>query len=518
MSGFDVAVRARWVACSSLWLSLLAVTACGGGGGGGAGGGSSAASLLAPFAQPGSGETFGEAEARHLLRRIAFSAPQREVDRCVQDGLDATVDRLLDAPPDTAAEAAADAQIETPLTPSFDELQRSWLLLMTTTNAPAREKMALFWHQRLAASGRMMDSSTLRWMREYRDILRTGGLGNYKTMLKELTKSGAMLVWLSGLGSTKEHPNENYARELWELFTLGVDVVYTQHDIEESARALTGWDSQYNPDLDIQELVFDPDAHDGGPKTILGETGTWNEDDVVEITLRRPEAATYLAKRLLAGLCYASPEPDLVAAIAQAAVAGGWELKPLVRAIAKSRAFFDARSRKSQVADPAVHMVGLARAAEIPFEAWDLFWNADRMEHMPLDPPSVKGWPQGLAWSGEQTILNRTVMVDDVAGKSHVHDSMGNDIGDVTVGHLLPPPDASGKITGAATVDHVARLLDVTLSPAERIVLVDYMDHEPDNSLVPVPVPFDGHDPDAVDVKVRGLLSILAQHPDAMRN
>jgi hypothetical protein len=155
--------------------------------------------------------------------------------------------------------------------PDFSQLQKSWLSLMATTNAPVREKMALFWHQRLAVSGRQLGGSSLRWIREYRDLLRAHGLGSWRTLLKELTRNGAMLVWLTGLPSDKAHPNENYAREFWELFTLGVDVRYTQADIQEAARAYTGWDSRWDEVTELESLYFNPEAHDEG--AILGGPG-----------------------------------------------------------------------------------------------------------------------------------------------------------------------------------------------------------------------------------------------------
>ncbi len=508
---------------ASCLLSLAAFGAVGCGGGGGGGGVDPgvlpAGALLDRFAAPGSGETFGQAQARHLLRRIAFAAPQAEVDRCVGDGLVATVDRLLNLGTDGAAEAAANLLIERPASPSFYDLQRSWLSLMVRTDNPVREKMALFWHQRLAVSGIGLSDSNMRWMQEYRDILRTQGLGNWRTMLKALTKNGAMLVWLSGLGSDKDQPNENFARELWELFTMGVDVRYTQADIEEAARADTGWDSTYNPDTELEDLFFNAEEHDDLPKTILGQTGNFREDDVVDITLSTPEAASFFARRIFEGLAYEGAESEVVTELAKMATDGGYEIKPLVRAVCLSRAFYSSKAMKTQVADPVLQMVGLARATEIPFESWDLRWNAENMGQMPLDPPSVKGFPQGLGWAGEQPLLNRAVMVDDVAGKNHTHDPLtGEDLDPITMEHLLPPPDAMGAISGASTVDHLARLLDVAPTPAERQVLVDYMDNEVNDSGQLAPFPFDGTDADQVEVKVRGLLSILAQHPDVMKN
>jgi uncharacterized protein (DUF1800 family) len=390
---------------------------------------------------------------------------------------------------------------------------------MVRTDDPVREKMALFWHQRLAVSGIGLGDSNMRWMQEYRDILRAEGLGNWRTMLKAITKNGAMLVWLSGLGSDLEHPNENFARELWELFTLGVDVRYTQADIEEAARADTGWDSTYDPDTELENLFFNPDAHDDLEKTIFGQKGNYREDDVVDLTLSLPEASAFLGRRLFEGLAYEGAEPTVVSELAQLARDGNWEIKPIVRTVLLSRAFYSAKARKTQVADPVLQMVGLCRTAGIPFEAWDLLWHADNMAQIPLEPPSVKGFPQQLAWSGEQSLLNRTIMVDDVASMRHTHDPLtGDELDAVTLDHLLPAPDASGAITGAQAVDHLARLLDVSLSAAERQVLVDYMDREVDDTGTLVALPFDGTDADQVDVKVRGLLSILAQHPDMLKN
>lgn len=515
----------RHLRMPAIGLASLLATACGGGGsgdGGSPGGGlplpQPAATLLKPYAQPGSGETFTEADARHLLRRIAFAAPQAEVDRCVRDGLVATVDRLLDAPRDVAAEAAADALVDDPVKPDFGELEKSWLSLMATTNAPVREKMALFWHQRLAVSGRQLGASNLRWIREYRDLLRTHGLGNWRTLLEELTRNGAMLVWLTGLPSDKAHPNENYAREFWELFTLGVDVRYTQQDVQEAARAYTGWDSRWDETTELESLWFNPDAHDEGDKTILGRTGNWREDDVVDLTLDTPEAATFLARRLFEGLAYRGAEPEVVDELATLARDGGWEIKPLVRMVVLSRAFYSAKARKSQVSDPVVQMIGTARATGIPYEAHDLLCSAEVMGQVPLDPPSVKGFAQGLGWSGEQPLLMRAGAMDGIAGTDHTHDADGNDLAHVSVSHLLPPRDGSGRIAAGPTVDGVARLLDVALSPAERAVLVAYMDTTGDDAGNDVRSPFDGTDPDQVEVKVRGLLSILAQHPDAMKH
>ena len=520
----DVRVgRSRALAWMVFGTLLGGVTGCGGGGssdgGGVAVGIEPVATLLQPYAQPGSGEVFGESEARHLLRRIAFSAPQAEVDRCVRDGLPKTLDRLLTQGRDAAAEADAQKLLEDPMRPGLWELQRSWLSLMVRTKSPVREKMGLFWHQRLAASGRMLGDSAMRWTQEYRDLLRTEGLGNYRTLLKALTRNGTMLVWLSGLPSDKAHPNENYAREFWELFTLGTDVRYTQADIQESARALTGWDSTYDETTKLESLVFNVDAHDDGSKTILGQTGNWREDDVVDITLATPEAGTFLARRLLEGFCYRNPPQELVDEIAAAARSHDWEIRPLVRTILESKAFFSAPSRKTQVADPVVQMIGMARATQIPLEWWELLESADAMGQVPLDPPSVKGFPQGLGWSGEQALLDRARMVDTLAGKTDVTRPGAPDQKDhVFVHHLLPAGDANGKITGAATVDFLAHLLDVTLTASERQVLVDYMDTVPDDTGTLVPSPFDGNVEDQVEVKVRGLLSILGQHPDAMKN
>jgi hypothetical protein len=398
--------RAGRLTLPALLLLASVVTACGGGGAGGDGGGiAPVASLLQPFASPGSGETFGEPEARHLLRRVAFAAPQAEVERCVRDGLARTVDRLLDAPLDTVAEAEADALVEDPLHPRFEDLERAWLSLMVRTQAPAREKMALFWHQRLAVSGRMLDGGSLRWMQEYRDLLRREGLGNYRTMLKELTRNGAMLVWLTGLPSSKAHPNENYAREFWELFTLGVDVAYTQPDIQEAARAFTGWDARWDEATELYELWFDPEAHDEGTKTILGESGT-SRGRRGEHHAAASEAAEYLAKRCSRGCVTAIR--GRTGRGGRRRVAGDWELKPWC-ASWRGRARSSRRAQGPRWPTPRCRWWG--SRAGVPFEGWELLWRGRDGARAPR-PAEREAGPRASA-GGEQPLLDRCVMVDE---------------------------------------------------------------------------------------------------------
>ena len=262
--------------------------------------------------------------------------------------------------------------------------------------------MALFWHQRLAVSGRMLSTSGMRWMQEYRDILRAEGLGNWRTMLKALTKNGAMLVWLTGLPSNKEAPNENYAREFWELFTLGVDVRYTQADITEAARAFTGWDSRYDASTrSSRRLYFNAEAHDDGSKTILGQTGNYREDDVVDITLATPEAEAVPRPAGLRGARLQGRRArgrDRARAISPVRETGRSSRSSAWCCSAK--AFFSAKARKTQVADPVLQMVGLSRAAEIPFESWDLYWNAENMGQVPARSAQRQGLPAGTRLVG----------------------------------------------------------------------------------------------------------------------
>ena len=199
----------------------------------------------------------------HLLRRAGFGARPAEWTEYAKMGIPAATDRLLNPErvPDTLAPLLAGIQGDYVDFDDINSLRKWWMYRMSHTPRPLEEKMTLFWHGHFATANYKVDNP--RWMWMQNETFRTHALGNFKTMLQAVSRDPAMLVWLDGAENRKGRPNENYGRELMELFTLGVGGGYTEQDVKEAARAFTGW--RYDRDKSV--FVFDPDRHDDGVKT-----------------------------------------------------------------------------------------------------------------------------------------------------------------------------------------------------------------------------------------------------------
>ncbi len=234
-------------------------------------------------------------KAAHLHRRAGFGATRAELLRDVEAGPAASVERLFHPPQVSTEEIEAiDGLRQTARTSSnLDLLKVCWLNRILHGPDPLREKLTLFWHGHFATSNKKVESVAL--MDRQNETLRTHALGGFAALLEAIVADPAMLVWLDGGTSKKGKPNENFAREFLELFTLGAGN-YTERDIREAARAFTGWVRQ-DSRRGFQEtpsFAHDPAQVDDGAKTFLGRTGPWGPSDIVRIVLERPEAATFL--------------------------------------------------------------------------------------------------------------------------------------------------------------------------------------------------------------------------------
>ena len=227
----------------------------------------------------------------HLLRRAGFGARPDEWAAYAKLGVAGTTDRLLhpEAVPDHLAEVMQDIGADYIDFTDMGSVSKWWMYRMLHTQRPLEEKMTLFWHGHFATANYKVDNP--RWMWQQNQTFRTHALGNFRQMLLAVTRDPAMLVWLDGVDNRKGHPNENYGRELQELFTMGVGSGYTEKDVQEAARAFTGW----GVDRDANSAVFSPDRHDDGVKTYLGETGNFTGDDVIDIIVRQPATARFLS-------------------------------------------------------------------------------------------------------------------------------------------------------------------------------------------------------------------------------
>jgi uncharacterized protein (DUF1800 family) len=342
----------------------------------------------------------------HLLRRAGFGTSAGELDGLTAIGYSGVVDQLLeDAPVEPApVDFGADAKV--------GDLQRAWLAQMLGTPRPLQEKMTLFWHQLLTSGAPKVQEHD--WLWQQNQLFRQNALGNYGSLLTEVGRDPAMLRWLDGGQSRKAHPNENYARELMELFSMGIGN-YSEQDVKEAARAFTGW--TVDKLTGIADL--NPKQHDPGPKTIFGTTGPFDDAGVVKLILGRTATANYLARKLL-GFFYADgPEPGFVDRIADTLRSSDYELKPALRAIFMAPEFSSDAAYRARVKSPTEYVVGLAKHLGYDAVPDGLAPAMSSMGQSLFAPPNVAGWPGGSrAWVSTSMLLTRFNAARGALGKA----------------------------------------------------------------------------------------------------
>jgi uncharacterized protein (DUF1800 family) len=274
---------------------------------------------------------------------------------------------------------------------------------------PLREKMTLFWHNHFATSIVKVSDSHLMFAQNC--LLREHALGKFGALLREVGRDGAMLIWLDAASNVKGKPNENYARELMELFSLGVGN-YTEKDIREAARAFTGWTQGR------KEFRFDPAAHDAGTKTILGQSGNWNGDDVARIVLEQPAAARFVVRKLYNYLVSETAPPDaLLEPLCASFRKSDHDVAALVRTMLASRLFYSDHAFRRRVKSPVEYALGAvlavyrrydeAEADYRPLPQQVMVHRLTAMGQTLFAPPNVKGWPGGRTWLNTSTVLER---------------------------------------------------------------------------------------------------------------
>ena len=302
--------------------------------------------LLAPLV-PGPSDPFDRRKAAHLLRRAGFGASPAAIDRAVAEGMEATVENLFDEATDEEDAYQKTFEAINGRLMNFGEIepeQAWWVYRMMTTRAPLREKLTLFWHGHFATGYEKVDSPRL--MHQQIETIRRHAWGNIRELTLAIARDPAMVVWLDGESSTKEHPNENFARELMELFTCGIGH-YTETDVQEAARAFTGWHR------DGAEFVFQADDHDPGRKHFLGKSGRFDGGDVIDILMQQPATLHFLARKLLR--FFAAPEPPepVVAAAAELLDRTRLDVKWFLRELFQSRYFYSPECYRTRIASPA---------------------------------------------------------------------------------------------------------------------------------------------------------------------
>jgi hypothetical protein len=341
--------------------------------------------------------------AGHLYRRAGFGASLTELRQAESKGLKPTLELLLNGQPQAASltnflhvEGAKIARRAN----SF-ELRAWWLYCMLNSGHPLREKLTLFWHNHFATSIFKVQRTVL--MFNQNKLLRQNALGKFGTFLLEMSKDAAMLVWLDSNSNVKGAPNENYAREVMELFSLGVGN-YTEKDIREGARAFTGWHT------DGDTFEFNPKLHDEGDKTFFGKTGNLNGDDVVTILLKQPTCARFLVRKLYRNFVSELQDPPqaLIEPLAEQLRKSDYDIAALVRTMLSSNLFFSDHAFRQRIKSPVEFVLGTVRSvAEGTIAQQVLVSKLEALGQSLFAPPNVKGWPGGQAWLNTSTILAR---------------------------------------------------------------------------------------------------------------
>ncbi len=356
----------------------------------------------------------------HLLRRAGFGATRDQIDRYLARGYEATVEELLNpeygAPPDQdLMDRYFVASVEA-RSPGHADPQWSWRL--ATSPKPLEEKIALFWHGLLAVGGIKLDHG-LEMLTEI-DLFRRVGLGKFRTILLEISRNPGMMYWLDNQNSHKGAPNENYGRELLELFSMGINEhgegAYTEADVKAAARAFTGWASRPTPPPFFlgpfpMQFRFDPADHDEGEKTFLGETGNFNGDDIIDIIVKQPTTARFVARRLYRFFVADTPDEREVDRLARVYAETDGDIRAMLRSIFNSDHFKSEAVRFRKVKSPAELVFGIARLtgrSSIPdLETSTLANQATIMGQHLLNPPSVEGWHEGEEWVDSGALVER---------------------------------------------------------------------------------------------------------------
>ena len=363
----------------------------------------------------------------HLMRRAGFGATPEEIDVCIADGYEATVEALLspEAPRSLPEDIIRRYHVDQSELRLVDSAVANWLYRMVSTDAPLVEKMALFWHGLFATGERKVNQ--VKTLMSQIDMFRHCGLGDFRTLLVAVSKDPAMIFWLDNNDNHTDSINENFGRELLELFSMGIGN-YTEEDIKECARAFTGGTIQNAEFMALRshkasiwpygrvawQYEYRRDDHDGGEKTVLGQTGRFEGDDVVDIIVRNPATAAFVCSRLFQ--FFVADEIDdegraLVDAMQRTYFDSGREIRAVLSTMFLSELFRSEQVRFAHVKSPAEMVAGTLRAADAlawpTLEAWEAALVTGYMGQELLNPPSVEGWHEGREWIDSGALVER---------------------------------------------------------------------------------------------------------------
>ncbi|GAA4320353.1 DUF1800 domain-containing protein [Flaviaesturariibacter amylovorans] len=276
-------------------------------------------------------------------------------------------------------------------------LNLTWLYQLIESPAQLREKMAFFWHGHFAAR-----NQNVLHQQGLLDLLRVNALGSFRTLLHEVSKSGAMLQFLNAQQNRKDHPNENFAREVMELFTMGRGH-YTERDIKEAARAFTGWGANYRGDFQFRRA-----AHDDGSKTVFGKTGAFVGEDVLNMLLEQKQTARHIAGKLYRFFVHETPDATHVAWLADRFYKNDYDIQKLLDDLFTADWFYAEKNIGTRIKSPVELIAGIQRLLPMKLQNEEALLLVQRLLGQVLFyPPNVAGWPGGRSWIDSSTLMTR---------------------------------------------------------------------------------------------------------------
>ena len=488
------------IAAAGAAAAIVGVTTYDGGGksqeGSGDGAGQSSPPRATPTPDPNRQIAEPARRAAHLLRRAGFGGTPAEVDEFAKLTRAEAADRLVNF--EAVDNSALNARLATMNLELNDygngligDMQRWWLTRMVYTARPLEERMTYIWHGLLTSQLSKVGNQKAKLLVKQNELFRANALPKFDTLIKAVSRDPAMLNYLDLVDSTKEHPNENYARELMELFTIGVGN-YTEDDVRESARAFTGWRVTQPPRQNLgpnptqqernealrkaaaewdAQFQFVPRLHDSGTKTFLGTSGAFDGDDIIDILMQQKATGRYITTRLFTEFANYNPEPKTIDRLAGVWESSGHQIKDVVREILVSDEFYSERSYRGFVRSPIEFLVGAMRGLGLESDFRQLAnggrgrgnatANAFRgMDQVLFEPHNVAGWPGGSTWLSSSTFFARVNFADQL---------------------LFPNgrPTKVPALAGASTTEDMVsialdRLVDGNTSPTSREALTSF--------------------------------------------
>lgn len=488
----------------------------------------------------------------HLLRRAAFGARPDEITNYLKQGFEATVNQLVNY--ENVAESTNVPELPTTANGGFDvtildvdNITAWWLSRMIYTNRPLQERMTIFWHDHFATSvSKVNVPNGIKYLYWQNQLFRQYATGDFRAMCKAINRDPAMLWWLDNYLNVRGSPNENYARELQEIFMLGLDAffagAYTEPDVQQAARAFTGWTIRRGADVPsgtnpngpltdpAQAVQIPPNTNDNSPatrlhdytdKTVYGKTGNYNGDDIVDLilapgSLQRTYAARMIGKKLFEHFAYENPEDSVVEHMAAITSRYDFNIKLILRDLfLNTKEFYSERAINSLVKWPVYYVVSAVRMLQATIITRGLNGGArgalqqttlDSMGMALLNPPDVFGWPGKEEWITTAQLLARDNFANALAtNRSTTQGNTG-----IPIDTVLATGGLGANSTAEQVVDYFTLLLiQRRLASNVRQALVDYLKKNDNGAIGTFTL-----DATTKDKKIRGLIHLLLSRPE----